>query len=335
MMLMSDPNRPRDKTFFRDYILARETIRQKRLAGEPGPWSDDPVFQNNRFCNVYREDDRTTVWFRENVRRMVSVYGLGDSVINNRLHHLRAAMLFRWFNRIETGQLLFDGPAAPGWRLVFGKGSAVIREAIGAAENLLESELIKKGLPVITGSYCILSAPGMPKLQGVLSFVEAAWHSGVLEEIAGSPVRSNMSLETLWKKLKAIHGLGGFMAYEIVTDMRHTPQFSSAPDILFWANPGPGAIRGLAKLFRGYTGGREITAEHKVTAAQTQTEMQELLAYISSELGDHPYFKRGFEMRDVEHTCCEVDKFTRVLDGQGKPRGTFSVTVAKPTTGLT
>ena len=32
------------------------------------PWSDDPVLANHRFCNVFREDDRATVWLREHIR---------------------------------------------------------------------------------------------------------------------------------------------------------------------------------------------------------------------------------------------------------------------------
>jgi hypothetical protein len=41
----------------------REHIRIKRMAGEPYPWSDDPVFRDWRFCNVHREHDKTTEWF--------------------------------------------------------------------------------------------------------------------------------------------------------------------------------------------------------------------------------------------------------------------------------
>ena len=116
--------------------------------------------------------------------------------------------------------------------------------------------------------------------------------------------------------------------------MRWTPQFSNAPDIMTWANPGPGAVRGLAKIFRGYTGGRDITAEHKTTGAEMQREMQELRLYLTRELGSYPMFSRGFEMREIEHGLCEADKYCRVRDGQGAPRGSFAYTKAKPTAGL-
>ena len=45
---------------FFDFCKERENIRLKRAQGKPGPWTKDEVFQNGRFLNVFREDDRGT-----------------------------------------------------------------------------------------------------------------------------------------------------------------------------------------------------------------------------------------------------------------------------------
>ena len=45
---------------FFDFCRERERIRVRREAGEPPPWSADPVFQRGRFLNVFREDDRVS-----------------------------------------------------------------------------------------------------------------------------------------------------------------------------------------------------------------------------------------------------------------------------------
>ncbi len=45
---------------FFGFCIEREQIRQKREAGESPPWSKDKVFQNGRFLNVFREDDKGT-----------------------------------------------------------------------------------------------------------------------------------------------------------------------------------------------------------------------------------------------------------------------------------
>lgn len=47
------------KAFF-DWCIEREAIRGRREAGQPPPWSQDPVFQKGRFLNVFREDDKGT-----------------------------------------------------------------------------------------------------------------------------------------------------------------------------------------------------------------------------------------------------------------------------------
>ena len=48
------------KAFF-DFCREREAIRLRREQGEPREnWTKDPVFQQGRFLNVFREDDRVT-----------------------------------------------------------------------------------------------------------------------------------------------------------------------------------------------------------------------------------------------------------------------------------
>ena len=45
---------------FFTWCIERESIRKKRNAGDPFPWTLDPVFQKGRFLNVFREDDKGT-----------------------------------------------------------------------------------------------------------------------------------------------------------------------------------------------------------------------------------------------------------------------------------
>ena len=47
------------QSFF-NFCKERENIRLKRERGLPRPWSKDPIFQNGRFLNVFREDDRVS-----------------------------------------------------------------------------------------------------------------------------------------------------------------------------------------------------------------------------------------------------------------------------------
>src|SRR5665213_532654 len=124
------------------FSTARErySILLKRRAGLPKPWSVDPIFQREYFCNVFRESDKTTEWFRENIR---------DKVRDDPQKALLAIAAFRWFNKIETGEKIKD--------LLVGEWSS---EA--ASERLLNAR------PVVTGAYIIKTPDGMNKMTGVL-----------------------------------------------------------------------------------------------------------------------------------------------------------------------
>ena len=106
------------------------------------------------------------------------------------------------------------------------------------------------------------------------------------------------------------------MAYEVVTDWRHTYVGGDSEDILTWANPGPGARRGLNRIHN-----RDLNKQIKME--QCVLEMQQILESA-------PYFLDGqvpdLEMREIEHTLCEFDKYERVRLNQGKPRSIYKWT---------
>ena len=44
------------------FAYERQQIFKKKEAGLPWPWSEDPTFQKYKFCNVFRDQDKTTRW---------------------------------------------------------------------------------------------------------------------------------------------------------------------------------------------------------------------------------------------------------------------------------
>ena len=70
----------------------REQIRLRREAGEPPPWSEDPVFQQGRFLNVFREDDPGTR----------AVLSFAEPVQNSTPDLIYALFFARWCNRAST-----------------------------------------------------------------------------------------------------------------------------------------------------------------------------------------------------------------------------------------
>lgn len=314
------------------YARERHATYLRRAAGGPAPWTDDPVLQKYKFCNVFRELDRTTAWFRQHVREPLR----DDPAV------LLATVVFRWFNRISTGEAVFNQldmfDASPFRRFMRTGQISILREAI--------TKLCPDG-PWVTGSYTIntrSAGVGLSKLDGVLWLI-SMWvrdHSD-WPDVAENQLRDSaftMKEFCLWARGPC---LADFMTYEIACDLRHTALLEHAGDIDTWANIGPGARRGLNRIFRP---GEPVNRPHDL-------ELDEMVHLLNLSRDEHywpqlvnqEWMMMGgrydgavrmacgqgvrekwprWELREVEHTLCEFDKYQRVLEGSGRPRGTFS-----------
>lgn len=266
------------------YCRLREHARLAKAHGGPPPWSKDPHLQQWSFCNVFREDDKVTRWFRENVR----------GPLQHDYRVLFATIAFRWFNWPATGELILP--------YLLGRWD---RRKVFSALTLAKD----RGEQVFTGAYRINSPGGIDKLTAILDCLDYAHENRVafVSTIDGG------TLENAHAVLQDIPRIGRFMAYEIVTDLRHTYLLRGATDIHTWASAGPGCARGLGWVTHGdpliYNYGSN--ADQRVMLEL----MRDLLAY--SEHDEYwPDAWPRWEMREVEHCLCELDKYKRARLGQ-------------------
>lgn len=278
------------------FATAREryAIKEKRNSGAEYPWTTDPVFSAWRFCNVHREDDRTTVWFRENIRNPLSEAARPpDAHVGDWHRLLLGTIIFRWFNRIETAEIIKD--------LLLGEW------------NTEEARRRLTGVsPVVTGAYIIKGPDGYSKLDGVLYCVDLA--DKQLHELLHADCWK--TLEQGWNNLKEFYYLAGFMSYEIVSDLRWTPILDRAPDIRTWANAGPGAARGLGWIRTGRNQNERSDQLYNPGSAKDQRAMLEDMRALLEIAPDHwPTAWKPWEMREVEHWLCEYDKYKRGQQG--------------------
>lgn len=309
------------------FMKARHDIYLDRKAGKPGPWTADPVLRDGRFCNIFRELDTVTIWIDQNIRQPYADH--------THLWFMLAAA--RYINWPDTLRYLMD-EAEPGtWPDEEGFEPAKLTKAL--------EDYAAAGNKVYTGAYMIRAESDPSKewyswtkhryiaeiVLGRLWEDREEWQR-MLETTPGV-LRSFNRLETVWEKFQQQRyiGWGPFMAYEVVTDLRHTRYLRNAPDIWAWANAGPGAIRGLNRLY-----GRDLAA--KPRPEQTNAEMLKLMIELNDL--DEPGFNATFgepcdvnprfEMRDIEHSLCEFDKIERVRKGEGKMRAKYDWRKATP-----
>jgi hypothetical protein len=279
-----------------DWIAERHRIYLKKAAGEPPPWTQDEIMQKFRFCNVFRELDRVTVWLREAWREP---YAENDNL-------WIAMCLARQINWPETlAEIGFPE---------HGYDAAEVRRGLEARKA--------RGEKVYTGAYMISAPAG--------EYAGMAKPEYTAEVVVGAPWRERREFEAMFAGgrqpsmqqvhawLKQFRGWGDFMAYEVVTDLRHTRYLRNAPDINTWAVAGPGAIRGLHRLHgRPYKG--------HLSQERACAEMRELLEMSRTCLPD---FVPALELREIEHSLCETDKWLRVASGQGRLRAKYQAEAA-------
>jgi hypothetical protein len=294
-MNLADVSQLSQTELFLYWIQERHAIYLRRERGQLPPWTDDEILQNYFFTNPYREHDKTTVWFREKVRDPLAHL---DAVI-------MATVIFRWFNYIPTGEHLEENCWLTSWDH---------DEVLHYFQKQREM-----GVQIFTGAYMINSPAGVPKLEAICRRIDNVWQD-----------RKSLQIRAkYWKTLEGAHadftryeGLGGFMAYEIVTDLRHTKWLEKATDKMEWSNPGPGAIRGLYRIL-----GMDIPNKSNSTSPPCPDDYQQqtarLLALVNNRLSQVSIVVPMFEMRDVEHSLCEFDKYSRLLRAEGRSRRKF------------
>lgn len=306
------------------FMKARHDIYLDRKAGKPGPWTADPVLREGRFCNIFRELDTVTIWVDKHIRQPYADHP----------HLWFMLAIARYINWPDTLRYLMD-EAEPGtWPDGEDFEPAKLTKAL--------EDYAAAGNKVYTGAYMIRAESDPSKewyswtkhryiaeiVLGRLWEDREEWQR-MLETTPGV-LRAFNRLETVWEKFQQHRyiGWGPFMAYEVVTDLRHTRYLRNAPDIWTWANAGPGAIRGLNRLY-----GRDLAA--KPRPEQTNAEMIELMQELNAldargfnetfgppQLGS-PHVGPRFEARDIEHTLCEFDKYERVRLNEGKMRSKY------------
>lgn len=204
---------------FRVFVLERDALRVRReIWGGPPPWTNDPILQTHRFCNVNREDDYVTRWIAANVRP--KLIELNDQVVS--------LLLCRIFNEPLTLKQL-DFPVVP------------------AHARVALEQLKQAGMKLLRGAY-MMPAHGDA---GKGRTIEDYWMDAV-EAAAKLDFRGCTSLAHVAAELQRIRGLGDFLANQVCADLRYTG-VRQWQDWNTFVKAGPGTRRGVSR-YLGHDG---------------------------------------------------------------------------------
>lgn len=286
-----------------NWMREREAVRIRRDEGLPRPWSADPIFNENKFCNVRREDDRVTVWVKRNIRDHHSDHPLLWFMLCIARQINWPPTLMELMVRMET------------WP--YANSDAFSPEAM--TELLLDRQ--RRGEKVFTGAYLV--GGGNSGLDGSEPLRKAKYMCEVVlgplwkdrERLSLMFSDPKLTIEHAHGVLTTYHGWGQFLAYQVLVDMRFTRILSSAPDRLSWAAAGPGTLRGLNRVH-----GRPVKRP-RPSQEQALKEIREIFALAETEVPEIP-----IDFSDVPNILCETDKYLRVQSGEGQMRSKFTPT---------
>lgn len=285
------------------FINERHAIYLRRKAMDEFPWTDDPYLRTYKFTNVFRELDTGTIYCKEAIRDPL-VNAPADILFFN-------VAMYRRHNLIATHKALGNLYEYDADEVV-----KLMKKRAAAGKSIFTSAYMTCG-GIKDPNTGLVPHSKIDQIFGI-AFKYLWDHRFDLMPTAGD------YLESAWAKLNSkCPGYGPFIAYEVITDLRHTWMLENAPDIMTWANPGPGAQKGIGRLMGlhvNYNTNRDLFREHRRLYGSHEEQiatMRFLLKLSPQYLQPHV---PKLEMRDIEHSLCEFDKYERARRGEGRPK---------------
>ena len=313
---------------FFGWINERHKIYECRATGESRPWTRDVILRDFKFTNVFRELDRGTKYLRKMTDSLPDFVG-NDKLSIQQAYELEIlnTVLYRMINWWET--FYECGFVGVEWATE-AKLAHVARE-FSPAEHF-EEWCVKarareaRGDKVFTSAHMTVGAAGQSKLDTV---IDTVW--SVLKDLQAhaEELHSINSIEgfAVYIQEQKWFGVGPFINYEISSDLRWSAlrygDGSYPEDVLTWANIGPGCKRGLQRLGLPI----ELDSLRQLHAVAPEFLKKHVLKHYPVKKPHGTLVAEAwppFELREIEHSLCEFDKYSRALHNTGTPKEKFN-----------
>jgi alpha-glutamyl/putrescinyl thymine pyrophosphorylase clade 1 len=271
------------------FAVERQRVFEKRLAGDPQPWTNDPILNAHKFTNVFRAADRVSQFLIRNVIYEPSASTDAEEVVFR-------ILLFKLFNSIPAWEYLRDLFGSLTWKHF---DATVYAQALTDAKN--------QGVKIWNAAYVQNQnyATHFPtKHERYLTLVNHMMSSNVTGKLQAA-----RSYADAFKVLQSypLHGKS-FIPMQHLTDLNYSEVIDFNENDFIVA--GPGALDGIRKCFGVYP-----------TQAQAASVIQECVDgqeefFRHFDLQTVTLFGRRLHAIDCQNLFCETDKFARVAHPQ-------------------
>jgi len=274
---------------FAYFIKERHSIYLRRQQKQPAPWTDDPILAQYRFCNIYRQLDRVTIWLNGNWYPAIDPK-----------HMVFMACVARVFNHPDPLTVL---------RPVLRGGLSWSPDAV---KHVLKKHQNHGG--IVRGNAYIVSTNGrsVPFVDYIVDEVLSP-----IREALRIPRKNILLLSDFAEWLQQFQGMGSFMAGQVIADLKHaTSKFDQHAVRDWWTFvvPGPGSKRGLNRLL-----GRPHNQAMSDKIFHDQFRVANFIT--DTVTGDNDW--EAMCAQDVQNCLCEFDKYERARLGQGRPKQNY------------
>lgn len=267
------------KSYWR-FAAERHRVYLNRLAGRPRPWTEDSIIADHRFTNAYRAADRVSQYLIRNV-----IYN-GSQDIDEVVFRV---LLFKFFNKIETWEMLISELGTPTWRdYDFAAYELPLKRARGS------------GTALYSAAY-VVPPPNLgesTKYANHLRLIESMMGAGLADHVARAQRYSDV-----YEALVGYPSVGRFIGFQLAVDINYSGATSFSE--MDFVVAGPGARDGIRKCFGPPSAGIE----------------EDIIRYVADRQGDYfeafglhfdGLFGRPLQLVDCQNLFCEVDKYARV-----------------------
>lgn len=305
---------------FWGFIAERMNIYWKRVVEkQPAPWTEDKILRDYKFTNVLRDMDRLSIYERKNILAKI------DEPTNNlklrKMSILLNIMMFRLWVKIDTYEVHgFIDLENPNWRADWER----------AKEVLLKRR--EDGISNFTAAYYVndLHAANPDKSTqnnktiNAICMLESFMDN--IEEIYHNAIEVSKNMKEQLEYFQTLTCVGAFTAYEYACSITMVTRYYKN-HLVNWdqdndTNVGPGARRGLDWIFEDLGGMSYYQAilylrsiwKHEL---QKRGTYDRFVSQLPKELGG------DIDLRVIEHSLCETQKYNKALTNTGRPKESF------------
>lgn len=266
------------------WIKERQSIYHKRLSNVPPPWTLDPVLQEHRFCNVYREYDKGTRYLIENIlsKEEQDIF----TVFN--------VIYYRKWNKIS----LYD----------FTGGLSETTDLSFLKQRVREYQKFDTPYGSAFGS------DSSPLGEGEKDKIDKYFNqfSKIYESLKMDlPILLDSSPEDCYNKLRSYPGIGEFLAYQIWVDLSYWSRTPYTEEDFVVA--GPGCKRGIDLVFSNKGNLSYEDCIRKIVSLQEDL-FREFQIVPSETFRERPLSKQCLNIMCVENVFCEISKYIKIKE---------------------